>query len=231
MSDFRLPPMPRLLPTGLPEEEKHGVWLVQSGLDALNAYVQDFAAALALFDFATATPNVPQQWALIAARDGALTVYHFYDAFDGIRKTARAGSTLERLVDWSQFKAVERLYRACFPEYVNLRDSIGHAGDKMATPELFSEHSYTGGADSSMIKAGHIANLTMTNCLSGRTFTNTWESKILSYEVSEKTLGKLTEARDLAWSAFRVAEAELRKAAVATWSAKKTAEPSKPDEP
>jgi hypothetical protein len=221
--------MPRLLPAALPAEEEHAAWLVQSGLNNLESHVQEFAAALALFDFASGAQGVPHQWAIIAARDGAMTVYHFYDAFDGIRKTTRACPTLARHVDWSHFKAVEKLYRAHFPDYVDLRDSIGHAGDKMATPELFAEHSFTGSVDSRLLKAGGTVNLTMTNCLENRKFTNTWEGKILSYEVSAKTQGHLEAARDHIWAAFRASETELRKAAVAIWTAK-SAKPSKPDE-
>ena len=204
---------PRLIPMGMPEEEQDGAWLVQSGLMSLESYVQDFAAALALFDFATSRRDVPHQWSFVAARDGVMTIYHFYAQFDGIRKTARACPTLERLVDWQQFRAVELLFRARFRDFVDMRDSIAHAGEKMKTPEKFAEHAFTGSIDSRLVKADNIMSITMTNCLENRKFTNTWEGKIVSYEVSAQTLGYLDEAKGRVWAAFTTAAEETRKAA------------------
>lgn len=230
MSEFRLPSLPpSLIPTSLPEGEKQGARLVQSGLMTLERYVKDFAAALALFDFACGK-DAPHEWALVAARDGGMTIYHFYDAFAGIRKTARTCPTFVPLVDWSQFKEVERLYRARFRDYVDMRDSISHAGDKMATPELYAEHSFTGTVNTPMVKSGGnvLTHFTMTNCLEGRRFTNTWEGKIVSYEISQQSLAYLDEAKERVWASFVPVASALRQAA---FSVSQNPTPSKPDEP
>jgi hypothetical protein len=101
---------------------------------------------------------------------------------------------------------------------VKVRDSIGHAGDKMATPEQFDQHSFTGGVDSQFVKAGNITRLTMTDCLDDRRFTNTWEGKVYAYEISDRTLGHLIDAKNRTWDAFRAAAEEIRKAAFAARS-------------
>ena len=220
---------PRLIPATLPQDEQRRVWIVQSAIMDLDGYVTDFSSALALFDFASGNPNLPHRWDLIAARDGAMTIKHFYDVFDGIRVTTRCCPSLSPLVDWAQIRTAERVYRTHFRDYIDVRDSVGHAGDKAATPEKYENHAYTGSLSSGPVK-GSMVGMTMTNLLEGRKFTNTWEHKIVSYEISNKTLGYLCEARDHVWSAFRVAERELRSAAVEFWKAK-SATPSKPDEP
>lgn len=209
---------PRLYREGLPDNEGDAAWLVETALSGFEGHVRDFNAALTLFDFSEAEMRRSQAgpqhpafgWMFVAARDGGMSIYHAYTVLDGVRHTLATTKELTALVDRKALKAAGGVFHTHFRSFVDVRDAIAHIGEKMKTPEKFAEHSFSGSFEREGIKAENVKGLTLTNHLAGRRYTNTWEGKLMTYELSGESLARLDEAKQHLWSAFRQAEADTR---------------------
>lgn len=96
----------------LPAEERHVAELIADGLDSLNTYVTQFGDALSLFRFrreqSSVQANQPRSelsidketintssWCFVAARDAAMSIYHFACAIEGIKACVHRCPTLK----------------------------------------------------------------------------------------------------------------------------------------
>jgi hypothetical protein len=190
-------------------------------------HVSDFEAALALFDFCQAqlasvreNPNLKPifRWPFIAARDGAMSIYHAYTILDGIRQSLATTTELAELVDRKALKAAGNIFHSHFQSFEDVRDAVAHIGEKMGTPAKFDRHSFSGSFEGEGIKADDVKGLTLSNHLAGRRYSNSWRNKVLTYELSGESLDRLDEARRHLWAAFRPAEAETRTKTIASRS-------------
>jgi hypothetical protein len=100
-------------------------------LSKLDTYAQDFQAAIALFELAerelatlraqlerTRTPQLNytalmrMRWQFIAARDGAMTIFHFGKTMEAIRSSAlRECPTVRSLVQKQPLRNADNLFR------------------------------------------------------------------------------------------------------------------------
>jgi len=241
---------PQLSPLAFPEEkDMEAASLISHGLYDLQNHVNAFESALLLFDYCLAQrvaflqiinqpgadsplPNIFDQpwldWPLIAARDAGMTIHHFYVAFDGIRQTMATSQPIASLCDKELMKSADSLFKMKFRNFIDLRDSIAHVSDKMKNAKKVSEHAFTGSLESRIVRGDNLSRLTISNVLDGRKFTNTWEGKIVSYEISAESLAHLNFVKQKVWDAFAKASEE-------TFSLMRTrlnpAAPAKPREP
>jgi hypothetical protein len=229
---------PRFEMEALPAGERHAAHLVQTNLVAFASHVQAFKAALSLFDFClpqmSKGPAGVGEWAFVAARDGVMSIYHAYTVLDGIRQTVVDCPTLNEMIDRQALRAAGKIFHDYFRTFEDMRDAVGHVGEKMKTPEKFAEHSYSGSVSTGAIKAEKITGLTMSNILDGRRFTNTWEGKILTCDISQRSLDRLGEAKQHLWAALRRAEHGTKiwlASARLVGALRRYAALSKPDEP
>lgn len=246
-SEFNIPEMaPCLDHDGLPDSEKNGAYLVEANLSNLDSHVRDMQTALRLFDFTSANQAGARQqpyenkqaqafleissgWQMVAARDGAMTIYHFATALAGIRETVSASPTLYGLVDMLKLKAANQLLHKRFPNFGDVRNAVAHVADKMKTPSKYDEHSFSGSMNNAAIKADNISGLTISNMLMDRKYANTWNGKLLEYEISGETVASLNEIKSEVWSIFRSVEHELHRRGMIARSAAQT--PSTPPAP
>ena len=131
---FQIPP--RLHADGLPPGEQVAAHVIQSNLLLFASHVTDFQAALSLFDFCrtqmrAGPKDLTFMWPFVAARDGAMSVYHAYTVLDGIRETVAKTKELAQLVDREALKATGNIFHTHFRSFEDIRDAIAHAGDKM----------------------------------------------------------------------------------------------------
>jgi len=66
---------------------------------------------------------------MMAARDGALTIYHFGSTIDGIRKSLRSCPALSGPIDRQKLTNAGKLFEAKFPGYIAIRHVVSHYGD------------------------------------------------------------------------------------------------------
>jgi hypothetical protein len=97
-------------PDGFPADEWDLAELAEGNLWSLEAEVRDFEAALALFDYCELQLTSPlsqpqkdrfQDWLFIAAREGAMSAYHAYVAFQGARDNAYKCPSIMNVIDRS----------------------------------------------------------------------------------------------------------------------------------
>ena len=223
---------------GLPADEMQPALIVQNALSSFKSHVDQFAAALSLFDSVKATQAQTHDhsmtlklasWAFVPCRDGAMSIYHAYTVLDGVRQTLKAAPELLAMVDRRELKAAGDVFHTQFRTFEAMRHAVAHVGDKMKTPEKLEEHAIKGAFDFGGIRIeGQKGYSTISNLLNGRRYSNSWNGKILSYEISDQSLLHLQGAQYHLWSAFRAAERETNSRAAA---AHERPEPSKPDEP
>jgi hypothetical protein len=223
---------PRMYDAGLPAEERRAAVLVCDNLRLLKTHVDALGAALSLFDYcdkqrricretlaaaprdeiARATRRTMFSWQLVAARDGAMTIYHFATAMDGIDQTVATCPTLLALMNRPMRKAANQYFRQYFPSYIDIRDAVVHTAEKTKTPEKPAEHAHKAAYESSAMRILEGSTLVITNTLEGRRFTNTWEGRVLAFELSQETVNQLDNVKAQMWTAFREAERQTRDA-------------------
>ena len=195
----------------VPEAERGAAWHIEMLLSNMDSYVENFHAAISLFVIAK-TPEALERtdrytvaaWRRLAARDGAMTIYHFAKCFEAIKAACHAHPTITGLVDRELVRAATRLFNEKFSSCEEMRDSVAHVADKARPPEsldshsLKGEHRIPGG-----LKTGPESSTFISGCFNGDTFMMTHEGYLLFYDVTEETLRSLEAVRDQMFQAFQ----------------------------
>ena len=211
-------PSPRLITTGFEKKEREATSSLVRSLGDLDNYVRDFHAALTLFDFAepqwlNAEQDHVKQWSFIACRDGAMTIYHFGQTFQHIRAALGSCPTINSLVDSQHLRLTNKKFESQFPDFEGLRHAIAHASDLWKNVSSFARNAFTGKLTGPLVVAAKGGRIAMRNNLINRQFSTTFETRLVSYEISAETLNRLISLKNEFYSAFRPAEEELRKLA------------------
>ena len=139
LSDFP----PRLNEEGLPEAERETARNISSALMSLMSYIESFRDALALFDFCDTLDKRAagnNAWKFLAARDGAMTIFHIGRAMAAVHEAldARSCPALLAMIDIPALRLARRRLEGLFPDFEELRHSVAHAGDNATNPMLHS---------------------------------------------------------------------------------------------
>jgi hypothetical protein len=173
-----------------------GVRYLERSLGYLNNYVANFSETLSLFDFCQTQVDAfvgdkirnPEfsrirAWQRIAARDGAMTVFHFGKTLEGINASRRDLPTAFKMVNRNKQGAAIKLLRDQFPHWERLRHAVAHAGELWKDLPSFQE------------TAGDRKTATFRNFLSGRKLTFSFQGKAVSYELNQASLDSLVSAK------------------------------------
>jgi hypothetical protein len=153
-----------------------------------------------------------REWMRIAARDGAMVIYHFGKSIEALKRNLHQCPTLEQLVSRDDLRLATNLFREHFPRFETIRDAVGHQGELTEDPKSFAKNSFTGVYNAPGIQIGETArNSVISDTISGgRKYIVTNKGKILSYEVSRETLANLASVKDSFYDAFRKATPALQ---------------------
>jgi hypothetical protein len=224
---------PSIRPDSLPKSERKSAWLIEQAVDDLNNFVKEFRSALALFDFCTgqqqaieqrrkanaSRPNDPQfaeyfgGWRFVAARDGAMSIYHFGKTLEGIRANLGSCPAVRPWVDSSALRLAAKRFDNYFPQFVAMRHAVAHAGELTRGEKNFDKHSFTGNYTGPGIEVVDSAHMSIRNSLFGRTYTATFDGQVATYEISGTTLSHLGDIKEEIVSVFRKVEAASIEAA------------------
>lgn len=217
--------LPDLDSSNLSDEEGSAVFRLHSSLNALPNYIKDFEAALQLFDFCEvqyaliaqrrnaqallehdeANRDVFSAWCSLAARDGAMTIFHFGKAMEGIKASIRTCPSVEAKMDRSLLRSATNLFRTSFPNFEAVRHGVAHAAELDRDEKARKANAHNGTYETEHIKIGvHVEGLTI-RTLIGRTFTVTVNQKIVSYDLTTNTLGQLEAVKSEFFLAFKPA--------------------------
>ena len=72
------------------------------------------------------------QWPMLAARDGAMSVYHFGVAMEGIKKSLPSYPTIDAGVDKKQIRIATNLFRKYFPRPEAIRHVVAHSAEEIS---------------------------------------------------------------------------------------------------
>lgn len=216
----------------LPEAEREDAQRAKDALLDVYQYVKRFGSALALFNhveymLAQARATMPGTdlrkfqitmtagpWQLIAARDGAMTIYHLSWMLKALRTSARKCPTLSSLVDWSEMRAAGEVFATSFPSWYELRQAVAHSAEIAIAGEANLEIHGPVEIEGMSIGEGVTAILTWQDNLSDRTYSGVRKGKLFSYEISETTLGQLHLVGRHVYAAFQPVQDKAREVAL-----------------
>ncbi|GGA54775.1 hypothetical protein [Pelagibacterium lentulum] len=212
----------------VPEEFAEAAREVRENFSMLRAYEKHFQHDVELFDHVEAQQAsivVPEgdfstnpeywlqkkaqdearlrlmTWTLAAARDGVLNIFHF-------GKTVSAINAGMKCVPgyWSddiqkRFKTINQKMTEHFPRFEGTRHAATHLAEFFQI-EQTRKHAVAGPYRGNDFKIGNESSLMLQDVLMGRAYTTTFGGKVLSCEISEKSLAQLQEIRGLVYTAF-----------------------------
>lgn len=197
----------------LPEEERETASAILTNLFALEWIVNQFEAALKLYDFTdteTILANDPRAkkferplarvdhnrlmaaWARMAARSGAMTIYELYQMGQVIDKLTANCPSLSQMVDSDARKRSTKLFKTSFPSFAPVRNFAAHGSEMTAHPEDVELHAATD-LDIPGLRVENGASVMVSGALFGRRFTSTYEGREVAYELTQQTLAILRE--------------------------------------
>jgi hypothetical protein len=135
-------------------------------------------------------------WRGIAARDAAMTVYHFGATLTAIVQGVRKCPTILSLCDIPTLNFSQPHFRKRFSRWDGVRQAIGHSADLLITPEILAKHASHG--------------QTIHEVVEGRDLIITFKWKIIRFGISHDSLEALHRVLTSVYNAFRPAEQELR---------------------
>jgi hypothetical protein len=190
---------------GLPSEEIDAGWNISISFGRLVQYTDEFAAALALFDFATegmqrGPSNLPlREWRQMAGREGAMAIYQFGMTAEGLSATIGKYPTLATRFDQKTLGAARKLLERSFPLRELTRHAVAHAGEMFSDPKRAKEH---------FVVRSPGVSVAYRNVIQGRRVKFTICRTLCTYELSQKTLDRFIAVRGSYFSAFRKQLAE-----------------------
>jgi hypothetical protein len=176
----------------------------------LSNFFDKFVLAVQLFELLERGGGPPtvgvfggifSQFRVIAAKEGAMNIYHFRCTLDAIRKQIGRCPTTRDTVDALLVKKAVGLFTRHFPNTNNIRHAIAHAGEKFVSPGKAKQHRQKEAhvrASGGMSGAGGVLDAALFN----RTYSVGWEGAVFELQIDESSIAKLAEIMNLALSAF-----------------------------
>jgi len=171
-------------------------------------YVADFESALSLFEFADdqdrADEWVVRGWKWVAARDGAMSIYHVQKTLSGIGHWTKSCPTLFAAVDREALKIARKVFEEVFPNSENMRHAVAHHGE-------FAERRKRKGSDGTDkdyegegISIRNVQDIEL-DMLDNSRYTITYEGNVISYDLSTKSYTALLDVLYAFYGAFATA--------------------------
>ncbi len=150
-------------------------------------------------------------WAFIAARDGAMIIYHFGKAMDGITTSLTHHSpTLKAMVDMKKCRAAKDLFKEYFSDAEAIRHIVAHSAELTKTRGKVVENASTGNSFGQFINNPQGLKIMTKGSIMGNRYVGSHGGNDRSYEISAVSVAKLAEIKTAFFSAFNEAENSLR---------------------
>jgi hypothetical protein len=140
-------------------------------------------------------------WTHIAARDGALQIYHFGKSMEKIKDTLHSCPVLNSYVNRQELRSSTKLFTSSFRRNEKIRHAIGHTAELVYSEKTFEEQAVKNYSDSA-IQAEN-SGIVMQGNLYGREYKTTLDGKVYSYEISDATHQKLLSVAQHFCNAFQ----------------------------
>ena len=131
-----------------------------------------------------------------------MSIYHFQWSLQGMFNSLSKCPHLTARLDEAALRAAKKDFDNWFPNVTQLRNSVGHAGEKTRHEQEHLEHGFTGICDIPGLRIGPVRDYVITDHLCGRLYCNTWKKKIECYKISQENLEKIALTRDAVFDVF-----------------------------
>lgn len=191
-------------------EYEHRFWLALQLFENALAEKADLARQvefgaldLGTLDLKT---NTLLGWRKMAARDGALAIYHFGQALDAIGSSLKECPTVRACTDHTKLRLVRTQFHAHFPSAHSIRHVIGHHADIGAAIEWSAKHSVRGPYQATFggtaIRILDHAHIVFCDNLYDHTYVVTYDGAVHSYQITAETSDTISKIRQKTYSAF-----------------------------
>jgi hypothetical protein len=219
----------------VPEQEFDEAWQLVNGLLGLERISGEFITAVELFEFSGTEFQRSRDtregeraesgfydyalwkdqsqrfsgWRHIAARDGAMQIYHFGTTMTKIRGQLYKIPTILPLIDVKTLKSAVKNFTAKFPLYVLIRNAVAHSIYELApSAAAFRAHAPD---DLNVPGLAKGRGIFITHCLYGDRFMITKDKQIAEYTISRATHSEIELVREEFVSGFDRARSEVAK--------------------
>lgn len=146
-------------------------------------------------------------WQKIAARDGAISIYHFGCVLDGIKASLPTCPTVNAHVDHGIIRLARKDYRRAFPHYERIRHVVAHSADFISTTKNRERHSRRGAFKAKAGTVGVEINddqrvTQFSGNLYGNSYFITYDGEAYGYALSQDSADTMQIAKDRVYSAF-----------------------------
>jgi hypothetical protein len=179
----------------------------------LFRFIEDFKTSVELFELLEPGGGPPSDgvpggrvpggefhnYQIIAARDGALNIYHFGCCLNAIKKQVPASPVHAGKVDAIKLRAARQKFRAYFPNIDSVRHGIAHAAEHYKSPADMKKNR--------LRMSGFLLSPTESvffpSRLVERTYSVGIEGTMFSVQLDQSSVAKLQHIKDLNDEAFR----------------------------
>jgi hypothetical protein len=181
----------------------------------LHRFLSEFQTSVALFELLERGGGPPSigvfggvfiQYRIIAARDGALNIFHFGCSLEAIKKQLPMCPSIAQRTDAVKLRNAVKQFNSDFPHADNVRNAIAHAGEVFSTPQKIKENEQKSdhkGVGFSSGAGGHLI-----GALYERTYTVSNHGFIFSVTLNADAIAKLANIILLVDAAFQVPVAQ-----------------------
>lgn len=174
----------------------------------LAVYLYEYSdhAAREIGDFATLEFSLwtTGGWQSLAARDGALTIYHFGCAIEGLKNSLSACPSLNARIDRPPLRHAAKIFETSFPGYLAIRHVVAHVADLSKTIDKKVSHSVKGEFSKGGFRSSDPFGVTwLRGNMNGSTYAVTFEGQAFSYDLTRASVDKLRSIKELIYSAFK----------------------------
>lgn len=176
----------------------------------LAVYLFEYStqAAFEIADFAILEDSLwtTGGWQMMAARDGALTIYHFGRAAEGLQNSLSFCPALSEQIDRKQVSSAIRSFQSAFPHNIDIRNAISHVADSSSTLTQKLSHAILGPFKTKRFSSEDPNSLTwLPGNLNGTTYAVSLKGKIFTYEVDRNNAEILRNVKQLIYNVFEPA--------------------------
>lgn len=201
------------------QEEKPQFLHVIKLLAELNLYEREFLQAVYLYDYCqTAAQEIEDfatlesslwtitGWQMMAARDGALTIYHFGRTAEGLKSSLSRCPSLNSQVDHQILRNSRNRFDAAFPDNIEIRASVAHVADFSQSLDKKMKHAIKGVFNKGRFLSKNPDGTTwLPGNMNERSYTVTINGRVCSYDLSHENAARLREIKKQIYSAFDAA--------------------------
>lgn len=207
---------PSIARSSIPAEEMPSFLHIQTLLAELGVYERHLLLAVYLYEYGDQAAReitdfaklelalwTTGGWQSIAARDGAMTIYHFGCAIDGIKNSLPASPTLNAKIDRRKLKDAGNIFESSFPGYLALRHVVAHVADFSQTLEKKTSHAVKGPFKNGLFRSDDPKGVTwLGGNMNGCTYAVTYKGEAFTYDLNRESVAKLRSIKNRIYSAF-----------------------------